>query len=101
MEDAVLLLREMTAEIEEPPLPDKVQPVEQTDALLNELRQLSRDQAKKRLESMNKKLIESLFRRLMGRGSSGEAKKPKTYVIDRILRRLFDLSREHDILLKG
>jgi len=99
LEDAVQLLREMTAEIEESPLPDKVQPVEQTDALLNELKQLSRDQAKKQLESMKKKQIEPLFRQLGG--SSSEARKTKEYVIDRILWRLFDFSREHDILLKG
>lgn len=100
------LIKEILAEGEEVSLPDRVviQPMlatDEVDALLNELKQLSRDQAKKRLESMNKKLIESLFRRLMGKGSSSETKKSKEYVIDRILRRLFDVSREQDILLKG
>ena len=65
---------------------------------ITELKQNSREQTKKQLESMKKPQIELIFRQLGG--SSAESKKRKVDVIKRILWYLFDFSSEHDSLLK-
>ena len=98
LEDVVQVLKEIVAEEKVPSLDKAPQPtaIEEIDTL-HRLKQFSRDQAKNRLELMNKKQqIEPLLRQLGG--SHSEAKRPKAYVIDRILWHLFDFSRESDLL---
>ena len=95
LEDVVQVMKEIIAETEGISSLDKVPPptaTEKMDVLAHELKQLSREQARNQLESMNKKQqIEPLFRQLGG--SSSEAKHPKAYVIERILEYLFDVSK--------
>ncbi len=94
LEDVVQVLKEIVAEEKVSPLDKALQPTatEEIDTLTHGLKQFSRDQAKNQLELMNKKQqIEPLFRQLGG--SSSEAKRPKAYVIDRILWHLFDVSK--------
>ena len=91
LEDVVHVLKEIIAETEVSSL-NKVPPTAKVDTVARELRQLSREQAKSLLESLNKKQqLEPLFRQLGG--GSSEAKRPKVYVIDRILWYLFDVSK--------
>ena len=100
LEDVVQVLKEIVAETEEisskAPQPNAATTME---ALVHELKQLSREQAQTRLESLNKRQqIAPLFRHL---GSSySEAKRPKAYVIERILQQLFDSAKAPEPLLE-
>ena len=100
LEDVVQVLKEIVAETEEisskAPQPNAATTME---ALVHELKQLSREQAQTRLESLNKRQqIAPLFRHL---GSSySEAKRPKADVIERILQQLFDSAKAREPLLE-
>lgn len=66
------------------------------EALIERLRVLGRDEAKKEISGLSHKQL-GLVGRALG-GSSEETKKTKEMIIERILYRLFDYSAGHKIL---
>ena len=67
-----------------------------TDATIQQLKQGSREQAATALADLPQTTLAQIYRSLGG--GSRDAKKPKDFVVGRILWRLFDFSEGHDIL---
>jgi len=67
-----------------------------TAAIVQQLKQGSRDQAATVLSELRQTTLAQIYRSLGG--SSRDAKKPKEFVVGRILWQLFDFTEGHDIL---
>lgn len=63
------------------------------------LKSLGRETAAQQLKSLSQKVMGEILRAVGG--TSEEAKRPKEYLIDRILYRLFDFASGHAMLKKG
>ena len=75
---------------------NRIPPDADTAATIERLKQGSREQAAATLATLPQKTLSQIHRALGG--GSRDAKKPKDFVIGRILWQLFDFSQGHDIL---
>lgn len=80
-----------------PPVrPSRSVPNPELDAQIEQLRQVTRDEAAAALEALPYAAVAQIYRKLGG--SSRDAKKAKDFVVGRILWQLFDFGQGHEIL---